>query len=301
MKVSIFVDRYRLQVQEKRERNNGERTLVDLNWGSIVPNLRRMKGKSWKIRNGRHMAVVSAWKISSHDPNYAVLEAGIFTPGRKPAQWKRGEEEVKLVELADGHEWIHPSWIVFPLVGNQLVLQATRNGPHIGDISWWIKNIIKCNYVDATYVPCGNFYDGLGGNKKWKKIILQLNRKVRAIGQEATYLESELGEDIGAGKISITYEPGDGRGFTLQKVKDAISRYVPGLTTGEGPLEKDPYEIDDCALVPLVDDNNPSDVLSFVNGIRRQIIVETTRDRVITRSQIESGLAAELKAWIGTP
>lgn len=303
MDVSIFLDRYRLQYQEKRERRrDGERTLLDLNWSEIIPKIRDYKGKSIRVKNGRHLAIVNAWKSNSTDRKYVLIEAGIFSPGKKPAQWKNGEEQIKKVELQDGHEWIHPSWFAIPLNGNQMILQATRNGPHVADISWWIKHILKCNYVDNDYVPIGNFYDGFTAGTKWKKVILKIRRKPGRSGSNAAeYHESELGDDIEAGKVTIIYEPEKNRAFSFAKARDAICRYVPGLSSGdaEQPDPDDKYIVEDCTIVPQEDSGSPSDVLSLANGMRRQCVISVDRERIIQRTQIEAALYKELKEWLG--
>jgi hypothetical protein len=298
MKIFIFADRFTLRAQKNRER--GKKTFVDVQWSEMISQIKDMKGKNWKIRNGRHLAIVKAWKVTTPKLTYYLLEGGIYTPGKKPAQWKDGDEEVKEVSLATGHEWIHPGWFVIPPNGNQLVLQSTRSGPHIGDIAWWVQKIMGCNYVDYTAVPCGKFYDGLTEKGKWKKIILDLQRKPRVLGQEDEYLESELGSDVGAGKLSLVYEATNGGWFSRLKVVQAIKRYVPGLSRKkEFPKDTDTYQLKDCTLSPEISDEATSaDVLSFVKGIRRQIEIEVNSDRIIKRSQIESELGKELIDWV---
>ncbi len=303
MKVSLFLDRFRLQSQENRERGKGKnRTLDDVKWEDIIPKIKGMKGRSIRVKNGRHFALVNAWKIADEKRPYVLIEGGIFSPGRKPAQWKSGEEEVKLVELKDGHEWIHPSWIVIPLNGNQLILQATRNGPHIGDIAWWVKKMTGVNYVAYDAVPTGTFYDGLTAGGKWKKVILDLRRKPGATGSRSVdYHESELADNIGAGKISIVYEPVDEGWFTTAKVKEALARYVPGMSrlATNSPNERDTLKLEDCTVVPQEDTGNPTDVLSFTKGMRRLVFIEVDKERVIKRTQIDNAMHNELISWLG--
>lgn len=292
----VFLDRYRIQIQNRRQR--GERSLVDLNWNRIVDQVKDMKGVSYKIRNGRCFAVVKAFKNTTNAVPYLLLEGGIYTPGKVPDQWKPGDDEVKKVQLAGNHEWIYQAFFAFPLVGNQIIIHSTRNGPHIGDITWWIKKTTGCNYVSFDFVPTDSFDNAFKAHSKYNKVVMTLRKKPRSPSHQMRHLESKLGSEAGAGKIIISYIPDEKKSFTKSVVRGLVGKYIPTIP-GNIVNSNEPYQIEECELIPTDEDGSPSDVLRYLKGTRRTAEVTLLPGGSVSKDSITTAMADELNDWLG--
>jgi hypothetical protein len=295
-KTSVFLDRYRIHIQKKRERN--KRTLVELNWKDVGEKVKDMKGLTFKIRNGRNFAIVKAYRNKDHSVPFFYLEGGIYSPGKVPNQWKPGDDHVKQVKLAGEHEWIYPAYFAFPENGNQIILHSTKNGPHIGDIAWWIKSQTECHYVDYEYVPIGDFYDAFKRNNKYKHIALSVKRRPSFPSEQGKHLESKLGHDSGAGVITVQFEPEKDKLFSKATAKKIIDRFIPFSTNSVRDAE--PYELNECSLTPTEsEDGSPTDILRFFKGTRRLVPVDSLDGGGVSREAVKVALGNELESWIG--